>query len=131
MILIRFVLLDGIDETADYKQHINDLLLNDCCFGSCRVVATTRPEGAQLSDYAKRFAIISLKPLSDKQQCEAVKKHINDQPSVIDWYDRLFNFTQIRKEHNRIYVEEAFPEAESRNRTEGPCCARAGSALQK
>ena len=30
----------------------------------------------------------------------------------------LFQFTQIRKEHDRIYVEEAFPEAESREGVE-------------
>ena len=79
------------------------------------LVATSRPEGVTIERYADSFVVYDLKPLSDEQQAKAIREQIGEAA----FFRHLMAFTRIRKEHDRIYCEVAFPSDEERARIEG------------
>ena len=107
------VLLDGIDEAAGFKHHIEDFLVNELVPMGMRTVATSRPEGVRLQLYQKRFVIMNLKELSDEQQRTMISAQLGDD----EQFRKLSGFSKLRKDHDHIY-QEAFPEQRSRDEIE-------------
>lgn len=68
------MLLDGIDEASDVKGVLQSYIMRRLVPMEISLVLTSRPEGvsADLSTLKQSFAIMSLKPLSDKQQKDII-----------------------------------------------------------
>ena len=61
-------LIDGVDEAANLRKTVEDIILRHIVPIGIRVVVTSRPEGVRLPLYKKHFVVLNLKPLSDEQQ---------------------------------------------------------------
>ena len=79
-----------------------------------RVVLTSRPEGVRLGMYKKEFVIMNLEKLSDEQQKELIARQIGDNP----FFEHLSETVALRRKHDEIYQQEAFPDAEMRRALE-------------
>ena len=111
------VCADGLDEAAGLQAEVEAFVLQVAC-DRVSVVATSRPEGVTLENYASSFVVFDLEPLNDEQQLAAIGAQIGEQNA---FFQHLMAFTRIRKEHDRIYHEVAFPSADDRRRIEGFC----------
>ena len=75
------ILVDGVDEAADLRDVLVDMLFSQLyASGQCLVV-TTRPEGLSPEAFERfkgRFLILDLDPLSDEQQHKIVAQQLKD-----------------------------------------------------
>jgi len=108
------VILDGIDEASDVKGIMQDFVMKRLVAMQISVVLTSRPEGvsAALSTLTQSFAVMSLKPLSDEQQKQIILHQVKVQKN--EFFENLLKFAEIRKEHDRIYFNEAFADPKDR-----------------
>ena len=70
------LVLDGIDEAAERRKTISSFVCDVLAPAGVRLVCTSRPEGVRLKDFAARFVIFNLKPLSDEQQRQALRQQL-------------------------------------------------------
>ena len=70
------ILLDGVDEAANLKMTIEDLVCQSLAPRGVRVVASSRPEGVRLHRYVSSFVIMNLNPLTTAQQQKAVSHQL-------------------------------------------------------
>ena len=118
------ILLDGVDEAAALRTRMQTLILQVLAPSDCRVVVTTRPEGIPVEDddgvrvldkFTKiGFSILDLSKLNDDQ----VRRAIDQQLKGSSFFDNLFRFGKIRKEHDLLYRRKAFPNLQDRRRIE-------------
>eukprot|EP00913_Durusdinium_trenchii_P012041 g11313.t1 len=106
------VLLDGIDEASDVKGVLQSYIMRRLVPMEISLVLTSRPEGvsADLSTLKQSFAIMSLKPLSDKQQKDII---LNQELRMLEC-GPLSTAEDIRAKHDLIYYHEAFPDPKDR-----------------
>lgn len=81
-------------------------------------MCTSRPEGVNLADFRENFVIIDLEPLTSQQQHDAVTCQLTGTSFGKSFADRLLAFSEIRKGHDRLYVEDAFADAAERKQIE-------------
>eukprot|EP00966_Prymnesium_polylepis_P271540 6273580-Prymnesium_polylepis.1 len=112
------VVLDGIDEAAGRRDIISSFVRDALVPYGLRVVCTSRPEGVDIEEFKEHFVIVDLKPLSDDQQKQAIEMQLKLNPFGKTFSENLLRFCEIRKEHDRIYREFAFPTAGERDRIE-------------
>eukprot|EP00519_Triparma_laevis_P008571 CAMPEP_0182519176 /NCGR_PEP_ID=MMETSP1321-20130603/44958_1 /TAXON_ID=91990 /ORGANISM="Bolidomonas sp., Strain RCC1657" /LENGTH=1957 /DNA_ID=CAMNT_0024727141 /DNA_START=127 /DNA_END=5997 /DNA_ORIENTATION=- len=114
------VVLDGIDEAAGRKETISRLIREILVPSGVRVICTSRPEGVNAQDFHEEgFTLFDLKKLDDEQQQRAVQSQLVDNPVGQQFSKHLLRFSEIRVEHDRLYVEEAFNSEEERKEVEG------------
>ena len=104
------VVLDGVDEASGLKDQVEAFVLDTLAHDRVGLVVTSRPEGVTLERYTNRFAVLDLKALSDEQQAAAVQAQLGDS----EFFHHLMAFSKIRREHDRIYREVAFPSESER-----------------
>ena len=112
------VVLDGVDEASGLKDQLEEFVLKTLAHDRIGLVITSRPEGVTLEQYTDRFVVYDLEPLNDVQQTAAIQMQIHDNVGR-EFFHHLQNFTHIRAEHDRIYLEVAFPTPEARATIEG------------
>ena len=75
---------DGVDddEASDLKGQVEDWVINTLAHDRVGLVVTSRPDGVHPIDrYVGRFVVYDLKPLSDKQQAQAIAtRHTRSRP---------------------------------------------------
>lgn len=108
------IVLDGIDEASALRQRIQSFVIDQLVPRRIRLVVTSRPEGVEKKHFLESFVIVNLKPLSDEQQ----RKAIGIQLKGLEFSDHLMAFGAIRREHDRIFVHEAFPDDNDRRMLE-------------
>ncbi|CAK9053328.1 Hypothetical protein (Fragment), partial [Durusdinium trenchii] len=108
------VLLDGIDEASDVKGVLQSYIMRRLVPMEISLVLTSRPEGvsADLSTLKQSFAIMSLKPLSDKQQKDIILNQVQSEGN--EFFEKMMGFADIRAKHDLIYYHEAFPDPKDR-----------------
>ena len=104
--------IDGIDEAADLKDKLSDLVINKLVQLGHRVVATSRPEGVKPLSRFAQFVVMNLKPLDDEQTKQAITRQLAVGMKTGDetnqtFFKHLMRFTQIRKEHDDLYVSSS------------------------
>jgi len=95
------IVVDGIDEAPMIRQEVQETLHLLVSIGIC-VIATSRPEGVDVTKWSKDFVIATLKPLSDEQQNELVQKQLKN--DIL--YKQLTATLAIRRKHDEIYASE-------------------------
>ena len=89
--------IDGVDEAADLKTRIEDLLTDTLAPMGIRTVASSRPEGVRLERYEK-FITMDLAPLSDEQQNRAVAFQLKNSKE----YEHLVALNKIAREQREF-----------------------------
>ena len=122
--------LDGIDEASGWRDYIQKLVLDVIVRMGQRLIATSRPEGVSLKHFQDTFVIIGLKPLDEKQAQDAINQQMQLLKTGREFSQNLLEFQRVRKEHDRIWMQEAFQNDEERARVEAlssPDCFRLAS----
>ena len=95
------MVLDGVDEAAELSKRIERFVLDQRADGHHAII-TSRYEGVRVDH--TRFVVMDLKPLSEEQQKRLIMTQLGDNAA----FDHLMSFSKIRREHDRIYEDEAF-----------------------
>ena len=108
------VILDGIDEASDVKGVLQSYIMRRLVPMEISLVLTSRPEGvsADLSTLKQKFAIMTLKPLSDEQQKQIILNQVKSEGN--QFFEKLMKFAEIRATHDKIYFNEAFDNPKDR-----------------
>ena len=108
------VIIDGADEAAAMRTPVETLVLRR--LEPMRVVLSSRPQDLNGVDVSRfeHFVIMDLKPLSEEQQRQAISNQLKDSES----FEHLAAFGKIRREHDRIFEEVAFPDEKERDEIE-------------
>ena len=97
------VVLDGVDEAAELSKRIERFVLDQLVADGHHAIITSRYEGVRVDLYPD-FVVMDLKPLSEEQQKRLIMTQLGDNAA----FDHLMSFSKIRREHDRIYEDEAF-----------------------
>ena len=108
------IILDGIDEASGLREAMEDLMLKELVPNGFRVVVTSRPEGIRPKMYVDKFVIMNLKPLDDDQQRAIVAAQLRDD----EFFGHLLAFHAIRKQHDCIWLSNAFQSEAARRKIE-------------
>ena len=111
---VLVLLVDGVDEAAGLREKVEAAVLDDLSWIGARVLVTSRPEGVRVRLFQRRFVMLNLKPLSDKQMLDSVEQQLAGN----DFFRHTIAFSAIRAEHDRLYTEQAFPAEPDRARVE-------------
>lgn len=95
------LILDGIDEAADLKSEVQDLIQNILIPCQIRFMATSRPEGLRESLYRRGFVVLTLKPYTKEQQDQVLSKQLEGQARV--FVDNVRNFSEAFRTLDEIY----------------------------
>lgn len=95
------LILDGIDEAADLKSEVQDLIQNILIPCQIRFMATSRPEGLRESLYRRGFVVLTLKPYTKEQQDQVLSKQLEGQSRV--FVDNVRNFSEAFRTLDDIY----------------------------
>lgn len=88
------VILDGIDEASDVKGVLQSYIMRRLVPMEISLVLTSRPEGvsADLSTLKQKFAIMTLKPLSDEQQKQIILNQVKSEGN--QFFEKLMKFAE-------------------------------------
>lgn len=95
------LILDGIDEAADLKSEVQDLIQNILLPCQIRFMATSRPEGLRESLYRRGFVVLTLKPYTKEQQDQVLSKQLEGRSRV--FVDNVRNFSEAFRTLDEIY----------------------------
>lgn len=84
--------IDGVDEAANLKSRIEDLVVDQLAPMGVRVVVSSRPEGVRLERYAS-FIVMNLSPLDDAQQRAAISVQLKNSKE----YEHLDALSRARR----------------------------------
>ena len=93
------VLLDGVDEAAGLRDHVEHFVHKEVVPSGNRVLVTSRPEGVRLETYAKTFVVMNLCTLTNEQQ----RRVINIQMEGNVFFDHLLSLGEVRKNLDDAY----------------------------
>jgi hypothetical protein len=120
------VILDGIDEAADLKDHMYALVEKTLVAGGHRFIATSRPEGVKAALYEREFVVIDLKKYTEEQQLKVIKMQLEG-TSADKFFDNLFKFLGAQKlldeEYQKVRGEGALEKIPAFDKTK----SRAGN----
>jgi hypothetical protein len=85
--------IDGVDEAADLKSKVEDLIVTKLEPMGLRIVASSRPKGIRPERYS-RFVTMELAPLSDEQRQRAVAFQLKQSRE----YDHFVALSKARKQ---------------------------------
>ncbi len=91
------VILDGIDEASDVKGVLQSYIMRRLVPMEISLVLTSRPEGvsADLNTLKQKFAIMTLKPLSDEQQKQIILNQVKSEGN--QFFEKLMKFAETRQ----------------------------------